>query len=144
MVLTGLLFAGCKKDQLEIDRNKIEDYIAAKGLSAQSTDDGIYYVYDSVGSGLRPEISNSVVADYEGFLLDDTKFDSSLDRGQPSTFPLSAVIRGWQLGIPLFQEGGAGTLIIPSELGYGSNPPSGSVIGKDEVLVFHVHLIEVQ
>lgn len=144
ILLGSLLLAGCKKDQLEIDKEKIEDYIAAKGLNAQVTDDDIYYVIDTPGTGLRPDLSNMVVVDYEGFLLDDTKFDSSLDRGQPATFPLSRVIRGWQLGIPLFQEGGSGTLIIPSQWAYGENPPPNSEIGRNDVLVFWIHLIEVQ
>lgn len=138
-----LLISACGKDQVEEDRALILDYIEDKGLDATEGSEGLFYVIDTVGNGVSPAVTDEVKVDYEGFLLDGTKFDSSVDRGAPSTFPLSGVIRGWQLGIPKFSEGGSGWLLIPSELGYGKNPPSGSVIGKNEVLVFWVKLYEV-
>ena len=141
LVLFTLL--SCGKDQLEKDTNKIEKYLEKNDLVAQKTDDGLYYIIDVEGDGDRPTINDEVTVHYQGFTLKDEKFDSSYDRGEPSTFPLDRVIQGWQLGIPLFKEGGKGKLLIPSELGYGKNPPPFSVIGVDEVLIFDVELISV-
>ena len=142
ILLLPLVFMGCREDQAEIDRELILQYIADNNLDAQEGAEGLYYVIDTVGTGDAPNISNDVVVDYEGFLLDGSKFDSSIDRGAPSTFGLNSVIRGWQLGIPLFNEGGSGLLIIPSELGYGSGSPS-SAIPRNSVLVFTIRVHEV-
>lgn len=144
LLLLPLMFASCnKEDQFLIDEGIILEYIEANNLDALSTDDGLYYVIIGPGTGVNATINDEVTVDYEGFLLDGTKFDSSIDRGTPATFPLTGVIRGWQLGIPLVKEGGTITLLIPSELAYGKNPPAGSVIPKDAVLRFEVDVIEV-
>ncbi len=138
----------CQKDEdyTEIDDQLIKDYIAANNLTAQSTEEGIYYIIESEGTGDRPESNSSVTVHYEGFLLDGdnlgTKFDSSYDRGMPSTFSLNGVIAGWQIGIPLFKEGGRGTLLIPSRYAYGSSSQGG--IPSNSVLLFNVELIDVQ
>lgn len=142
--LLGLIgLTSCKKDYVEIDADLIQQYISDNGLNALEASEGLWYTLDSAGTGDTPNLGDEVTVDYEGFLLDGTKFDSSLDRGQPAVFPLAGVIRGWQIGIPKFKEGGGGKLLVPSGLGYGDNPPSGGVIGKNEVLVFDVHLISV-
>lgn len=135
----------CTK-QAEKDAELIQDYLNKNNLSAtaQSTSEGIYYIINPQGTGVNPTIDNRVTVHYEGFLLDGTKFDSSRDRGTPSTFPLAAVIQGWQIGIPKFKKGGRGKLVIPSAYAYGKNPPSGSVIPKNAVLVFDIELLDVQ
>lgn len=139
------LLVGCKKeDQLVIDEKLITDYIAVNNLNAVKGEEGLYYIIESEGSGTRPDINSTVKVHYEGFLLDGGKFDSSYDRGEPSEFPLSGVIQGWQLGIPLFKEGGKGTLILPSHLAYGSSPPPFSGIPSNAVLLFNVELLEVK
>ena len=140
LLLTVFFFASCK-DQTEQDEELILQYIADNNLDAIAGSEGLYYVIDSVGAGAQPVLADEVKVDYEGFLLDGTKFDSSIDRGEAATFPLQGVIRGWQIGIPYFREGGGGKLLIPSELGYGKNG-TGS-IPKNAVLVFNVDLIEV-
>lgn len=137
------LISSCAKDRLEKDINKIEKYLEKNNLTAEKTEDGLYYIITEEGTGDRPTVDNDVTVHYEGFTLKDEKFDSSYDRNEPATFPLNRVILGWQLGIPLFKEGGSGMLLIPSELAYGSNPPPSDVIGKNEVLIFNVELIEV-
>lgn len=149
LIIFPLLFLlACSNDDPEQqrmeDEQRILDYIAENNLDAQEGPEGLYYVIDQPGNGAQPEPSSTVVVHYEGFLLNGTKFDSSYDRGQPATFPLTGVIRGWQLGIPLFREGGRGTLLIPSHLAYGSNPPAGSGIPANAVLRFEVELLEVQ
>ncbi len=142
LLLLPLVFSACKKDYTEIDRDLILQYIADNSLDAQEGLEGVFHVIDTVGTGISPDISSDVVVDYEGFLLDGTKFDSSIDRGAPATFGLNQVIRGWQVGIPVFKEGGSGMLLIPSEAGYGSGSPS-SAIPKNSVLIFTIRLIEV-
>ena len=146
-LLLGVI-SSCSKnddeDQRAVDEALILEYIADNGLDAVEGPEGLYAVIENEGAGARPDIGNTVEVHYEGFLLDGTKFDSSYDRGTPATFPLSGVIRGWQLGIPLFREGGKGTLLIPSHLAYGSRPPFGSGIPPNAVLVFTVELLKVE
>jgi len=143
LAIVAMCNTGCNKETVDSEQT-IKDYIAANNLSAERTDDGLYYIITKDGVGVNPDISSTVTVHYKGYLLNGNIFDSSYDRGKTSTFPLTGVIEGWQLGIPLLKQGGAGTLIIPAELAYGSNPPSGSIIGKNEVLAFDIELFEVQ
>lgn len=127
-------------DQAAADKALIEKYIAEKGLKAQSTPNGIYYVMEQEGSGGNPTAQSVVKVHYEGTLLNGSKFDSSYDRNQPIEFPLQQVIPGWQQGIPLFKKGGKGLLIIPSGLAYGKQSPP--PIPPNSVLVFKVELLD--
>ena len=136
--------AGCKKDTEADDDQTIKNYIADNGLTAEKTEEGVYYIITREGAGSSAVSSSTVTVHYKGYKLNGDIFDSSYDREKTSTFPLSGVIRGWQIGIPQFKEGGAGTLLIPSHLAYGSNPPANSIIGQDEVLAFDIELFEVQ
>lgn len=145
----GLLFffSSCSKEkQLEKDIVLIEEYLADNNLTAQyqSTSDNIYHYIYTEGVGSNPSASSRVTVHYEGFLLDGTKFDSSRDRGATSTFSLTGVIEGWQKAIPMLKVGGRGTFIFPSALCYGKNPPSGSDIPKNAVLIFDVELFAIQ
>lgn len=144
LAIVMFVFLGCNKDQVQIDTDKITEYLTKNDLIADVTEDGLYYIVTKEGAGASPTINNSVTVHYKGYKLNGDIFDSSYDRGQKSTFPLSGVIQGWQLGIPLFKEGGSGTLIIPSRLAYGKNPPGGSGIKKNEVLIFDIELFEVK
>ncbi|MCB0663889.1 MAG: FKBP-type peptidyl-prolyl cis-trans isomerase [Saprospiraceae bacterium] len=145
LVLTALIFnASCsKEDQGEIDKQLIEEYIAMNNIPAVEGPDGLFFVIDKMGSGPKPTINSTVKVHYKGTLLDGTKFDSSYDRGEPAEFKLFQVIQGWQIGIPLFRDGGKGKLIIPSHLGYADSPPRGSVIPSNAVLVFDIELLDV-
>ena len=145
LISLSMLFAACGKDSdyADIDEELIQDYIAENNLTTQVTDDGIHYIIESEGTGTQAEFNSTVTVHYEGFLLNGSKFDSSYDRGMPSTFSLNAVIAGWQLGIPLFKEGGRGTLIIPSRFAYANSSPS-SAIPRNSVLLFNIELIDVQ
>jgi FKBP-type peptidyl-prolyl cis-trans isomerase FkpA len=86
-----------------------------------------------------PNINSLVTVAYKGTLTDGTIFDQSSSSG--ATFPLSNVIQGWQEGIPLFSEGGSGILLIPSALGYGSQPVGN--IPENSVLIFEVTLLNI-
>eukprot|EP01012_Entosiphon_sulcatum_P064139 TRINITY_DN92916_c0_g1_i1.p1 TRINITY_DN92916_c0_g1~~TRINITY_DN92916_c0_g1_i1.p1 ORF type:complete len:367 (+),score=57.80 TRINITY_DN92916_c0_g1_i1:405-1505(+) len=109
---------------------------------AQTTASGLRYIVQKEGTGAAPKATDQVTVHYTGYLLDGTKFDSSVDRGQPATFPLNQVIPGWTEGLQLMKEGGKTKLIIPSELGYGANG-AGGVIPPNAWLVFDVELIKV-
>ncbi len=132
----------CSGDQFEEDIEAIENYISSNNLSFDKTEESVYYSIASSGSEVRPTLSNVVVCHYEGLYLDGVKFDSSYDRGMTSEFSLSGVIEGWRIGMQLFAEGDSGTLIIPSELAYGGNPPTG--IRENAVLIFNIELFEVK
>lgn len=96
----------------------------------------------TAGSGEEVPAGATVTVQYCGIGLDSGAiFDSSWARGEPATFPLSGVIKGWQDGIPGMQPGGRRLLLIPGDLAYGDNPPPGSGILPGETLVFVVDLL---
>ncbi len=131
------------KAQNGIDDKLLKEYIKSKNLKTEKTASGIYYVIDKKGNGKHATAADKVKVHYKGYKLDGSTFDSSYDRGQPVEFPLSGVIKGWTEGIPLLEEGGKGTLLIPSSLAYGQNAPPGSTIKANEVLLFDVELIKI-
>ena len=97
-----------------------------------------------VGQGVAAKSGDFVAVHYTGTLTDDTKFDSSRDRGQPFTFPLGQgrVIKGWDVGVAGMQVGGHRKLTIPPEEGYGSRG-AGGLIGPNATLLFDVELIKI-
>ena len=125
-----------KKGQKYLDKNKSE-----KGVIA--LDSGVQYKIEKKGSGKRPGIDNSVVAHYRGTLIDGTEFDSSYSRGQPATFPVSGVIKGWQEVLQLMKVGAKWKVYIPAALAYGERG-AGPNIGPNEALVFDIELIDIK
>jgi FKBP-type peptidyl-prolyl cis-trans isomerase len=97
------------------------------------------------GSGAEVTPGGTVTVHYTGWLTDEkaTKFDSSVDRGKPISFPLSGVIQGWQEGIPGMKPGGVRRLKIPANLAYGSRG-AGSAIPPNATLIFEVELISAK
>jgi len=110
----------------------------------QTTASGLQYYVLTEGTGAQPTVANTVEVDYAGYLLDGTKFDSSYDRGQPASFTVGGVIRGWQEGLALMKVGGKYKFVIPGNLGYGPEGSPAAGIGPDATLVFDVELHEVQ
>jgi FKBP-type peptidyl-prolyl cis-trans isomerase FkpA len=109
----------------------------------QATETGLRYIDEKVGDGAAPSgPTSTVTVNYTGWLTDGTKFDSSVDRGQPATFGLGQVIKGWTEGVGSMQVGGKRRLIIPATLGYGSVARRG--IPANSTLVFDVELIAVE
>ncbi len=135
--------AEAAKEQNATDDKLIVEYAKKNNLTTKKTDSGIHYVVEKEGTGDNPTINSTVEVHYKGTLLDGTTFDSSYDRGQPATFPLARVVKGWQEGIPLFKKGGKGTLLIPSSLAYGSRGAGGK-IPPNSVLRFDIELLDIK
>lgn len=138
-----ILFTGCKKDDdlRKKDDIIINEYLTQHGLTAQKTESGLYYIVDVPGVFPRPTINSTITVHYKGYLTNQKVFDTT-EGNEPATFKLSEVIEGWQEGMQLFGEGGKGTLLIPSYLGYGSAIMPG--IPANSVLIFDFHLINVE
>ena len=108
-----------------------------------TTKSGLQYMVLQEGTGKSPKATDSVKCHYEGFLIDGTVFDSSIQRGEPATFPLGGVIAGWTEGLQLMKEGGKTRFFIPYNLAYGESGAAGS-IPPYAALIFDVELIEVK
>lgn len=108
-----------------------------------TTESGLQYEVLSEGEGEPPAKTDEVTVHYTGSLITGEVFDSSVERGQPVSFPLGNVIEGWTEGVQLMKPGAKYKFYIPSELGYGERG-AGAKIGPNETLVFEVELIEVK
>jgi len=104
---------------------------------------GLQYKVEREGNDVKPGPTSNVTVHYTGMLTDGRVFDSSVERGQPLSFPLNRVIGGWTEGLQLMGEGAKYTLFIPSNLGYGAHGAPGSIIGPNATLIFEVELIKV-
>lgn len=113
-----------------------------KNENVKETASGLQYVVEKEGTGAQPTAEDEVTVHYTGRLLDGTVFDSSVNRGEPATFPLNRVIPGWTEGVQLMKEGAKYTFFIPSDLAYG---PQGipNAIPPHSTLMFDVELIKV-
>nr|WP_319398122.1 FKBP-type peptidyl-prolyl cis-trans isomerase [uncultured Carboxylicivirga sp.] len=125
-------------------RKEGEDFLAAnaKKEGVQVTASGLQYKIIEEGTGKSPVATNTVKVHYTGTLIDGTKFDSSVDRGEPAEFQLNRVIPGWTEGLQLLKEGGKAMLYIPYNLGYGERG-AGGMIPPYSALIFEVELIEI-
>ena len=109
-----------------------------------TTASGLKYQVLKQGTGtVSPKATDTVKVHYHGTLLDGTVFDSSVDRGEPISFPLNRVIRGWTEGLQLMKVGDKFKFEIPPDLAYGPNSPSRK-IPPNSTLVFEVELLEIQ
>ena len=135
-----------EKTQALAESNKKD---GAAFLTANSTKAGVVtlpsgleYKVLVAGTGPKPSATDTVVCNYRGTLLDNTEFDDSYKRGQPVTFPVSGVIKGWTEALQLMPVGSKWQLFIPSDLAYGERgkPP----IGPNATLIFEVELLSIQ
>lgn len=142
-------------DQKAEDRNMMEAKPGSRADSLMATQigdtdtmmtkTGLKYIDMKVGEGEMPKVGDQVEVHYTGWLEDGTKFDSSLDRGQPFNFPLGMrrVIPGWDQGVATMRVGGKRKLIIPSDLAYGPNGIPGRIPGG-ATLIFDVELLGIK
>ncbi len=131
IAIGGLIADEKKKDQVE-----------PKEITTKS---GLKYIDLKEGTGAEAKAGDTVEVHYTGWLKDGTKFDSSLDRGEPFSFKLGArmVIKGWDEGVAGMKVGGKRKLIIPPDLGYGKRG-AGDKIPPNSELIFEVELLKVQ
>lgn len=108
-----------------------------------TTDSGLQYIVLKEGSGVKPTSESRVKVHYHGTLIDGTVFDSSVDRGNPTEFGVTQVIKGWTEGLQLMAVGSKYKFFIPSDLAYGANPRPGGVIKPNATLIFDVELLAI-
>ncbi len=126
--------------QLSKDIVALDEYLTTHNVKVEKDSSGLRYSVERAGKGPKPNASDTVMVTYVGKVMDTGKvFDQS---SGPVTFPLMGLIRGWQIGFPLLQEGSKATLYIPSTLGYGpgGSPPQ---IPGNANLIFEVELIKI-
>ena len=136
-----------KKQQEEMaalegaEKPKLDAYLATNKITTIPTASGLIFIETQKGKGKEhPKATDIVTVHYTGTLLDGTKFDSSIDRGEPTSFPLNQVIPGWTEAIQLMTKGSKAKLIIPSSIAYGAR--SGGPIPPYSTLLFEVELID--
>ena len=124
-----------KRGQEYLDAN-------AKKEGVTVTESGLQYSVITAADGAKPKETDTVTVHYRGTLIDGTEFDSSYERGSPTSFGLNQVIPGWTEGLQLMSVGSKYRLVIPSDLGYGDRGAGGQ-IGPFETLIFEVELLEI-
>ena len=128
------------------EKNKVdgEKFLAENGKKKGviTTASGLQYEVLKAGSGAKPKATDTVTVNYRGTLIDGTEFDSSYKRGQPATFPLNGVIKGWTEGVQLMSVGSKYRFVLPANLAYGAQG-AGPKIGPNSTLVFEVELLGI-
>lgn len=128
------------------DKNKIagEEFLAANKAKegVVTLPSGLQYKVIKMGTGKKPAATDNVTVHYRGTLIDGTEFDSSIGRGEPATFQLDQVIKGWTEGVQLMPVGSKFEFYIPSDLGYGERG-AGQIIQPNSTLIFEVELISI-
>ncbi|HEV8582480.1 MAG TPA: FKBP-type peptidyl-prolyl cis-trans isomerase [Thermoanaerobaculia bacterium] len=132
------------KAQGEKNKSEGEAFLAKnkERKEIKTTASGLQYEVLKEGTGPTPKATDTVTVHYTGTLTDGTKFDSSVDRGQPATFVLNQVIPGWTEGVQLMKVGSKYKFYIPANLGYGERG-AGGVIGPNATLIFDVELLSI-
>ena len=141
-------FNGCAKDKSckpkspSSEAAQITAYATANGINAQADANGLYYEIIDPGTGAKPNTNSKIVITYTGKLLNGQVFDEQLNPNSSNPWPLTSLIKGWVIGLPLINEGGHIKLIIPSSLAYGCEQYYS--IPGNSVLYFDIHLVDVQ
>ncbi|HUK26655.1 MAG TPA: FKBP-type peptidyl-prolyl cis-trans isomerase [Terriglobales bacterium] len=136
-----------EKLQVEGQANKKEgdDFLAANKTKpgVVTLPSGLQYKVLQAGNGPKPKLTDTVVCNYRGRLINGKEFDSSYKRGQPATFPLNRIIKGWMEALPLMPVGSKWQLFVPPDLAYGDRG-AGPDIGPNATLIFEVELLSIQ
>jgi FKBP-type peptidyl-prolyl cis-trans isomerase FkpA len=141
LIIIGIA-TGCQKDSItrfEDERREIRKYLEANNLQFIEQSTGLFMVTDVEGTNGSPGQGALVEVKYKGYYLDGEIFDETIGN-QTAKFNLYSLVLGWRYGVPFMKKGGKSRLIMPSRLGYGSNPPPG--IRPNAILVFEVELID--
>ncbi|HCC69961.1 MAG TPA: peptidylprolyl isomerase [Bacteroidales bacterium] len=128
------------KDYIDANREFLEKNKEKEGV--EITESGLQYKVIKMGDGPKPGLRDTVIVHYTGKLINDTVFDSSVQRGQPAQFKTSALIKGWSEGLQLMPAGSKFEFFIPYELGYGTRG-AGQEIKPYSTLIFEVELLNV-
>ena len=133
------------KEQAQKNLTEGEKFLAENKTKegVKTTDSGLQYKVLEEGEGPSPKAGDTVTVHYRGTLVDGTEFDSSYQRGEPATFPLTGVIPGWTEALQLMKKGSQWVLYIPADLGYGERG-AGDRIPPNSTLIFEVELIAFQ
>ena len=138
-------FSGIKKKEGDNNLAKGRAFLEEnkKKPGVQTTASGLQYEIIKEGNGPKPTATDKVKCHYHGTLIDGTVFDSSVQRGEPATFPLNGVIKGWTEALQLMPTGSKWRLYLPSELAYGERG-AGNSIGPNNALIFEVELLSIE
>ena len=138
------LGAAQAKEEAEKNQKEGDEFLAKNKTrnGVKVTESGLQYEVVKQGTGAHPKPTDTVKVDYTGTRIDGTKFDSSIDRGQPLTLPLNGVIPGWTEGLQLMQPGAEYKFYIPAKLAYGPRAQQG--IGPNSTLIFDVKLLAIE
>jgi FKBP-type peptidyl-prolyl cis-trans isomerase FklB len=133
------------KQAAETNKKEGEAFLAANKTKegVVTTPSGLQYKILKAGTGPKPTASDKVSVNYKGTLINGTEFDSSYKRGQPATFPVGQVIKGWTEALQLMPVGSKWQLFIPADLAYGDRG-AGSDIGPGSTLIFEVELLSIE
>lgn len=133
-----------KNDKAAANLKTGQDFLAGNKEKTGVTElpSGLQYEVITEGTGAKPLAIQTVTCHYHGTLIDGTVFDSSVKRGQPASFPLNMVIKGWTEGLQLMAVGSKWRFFIPPHLGYGERQVSAQ-IGPNSTLVFEVELLGI-
>ncbi|HET9791160.1 MAG TPA: FKBP-type peptidyl-prolyl cis-trans isomerase [Candidatus Angelobacter sp.] len=133
------------KQAAETNKKEGEAFLAANKTKegVVTTPSGLQYKILKAGTGPKPTAADKVVCNYRGTLINGTEFDSSYKRGQPATFPVGQVIKGWTEALQLMPVGSKWQLFIPPDLAYGERG-AGNDIGPDSTLIFEVELLSIE
>jgi FKBP-type peptidyl-prolyl cis-trans isomerase FklB len=143
MGITDRLFH-MKNEKASVNLKAGQDFLEVNKLKPGiiTLPSGLQYEVITEGNGIKPLARNKVTCHYHGSLIDGTVFDSSVKRGQPATFPLNMVIKGWTEGLQLMAVGSKWRFFIPPQLAYGDRQ-TGTHIGPNSTLIFEVELLGV-
>ena len=133
-----------KNDKLTANLKAGEDFLAKnkERPEVKTTPSGLQYEVLTEGTGPKPTATDKVKCHYHGTLTDGTVFDSPVQRGQPATFPLNQVIKGWTEAVQLMSVGSKYRLFLHPTLAYGERQ-TGAVIGPNSTLIFDVELLDI-
>lgn len=133
-----------KSEKAAANLKEGEDFLEQnkKREGVMTTTSGLQYEVIKEGSGAKPKATDKVKCHYHGTLINGTIFDSSVQRGQPATFPLNMVIKGWTEALQLMSVDSKYRLFLHPSLAYGERQ-TGSVIGPNSTLIFDVELLEI-